>query len=74
MQQCWCGSGVGHACHSQRNHTHVCMGCGHRFCFSCAHRLDSKRVCVDCTSKWLNLMTSLDLPKQVAAWFNELTL
>ena len=74
MKHCWCESGVCHACHSQRTLTHVCMGCGHRFCFSCAHRLDSKRICVDCATKWLNLMTSLDLPKQVAAWFNEVTL
>ena len=74
MQQCWCQSGVCHACHNYRSHIRRCVGCGHSFCFCCSHCLDQKQVCVDCATKWLNLMTSLDLPQQVAAWFNEVTL
>ncbi len=74
MQQCWCESGVCHACQSYRSSVWICAGCGHRFCFCCAHRLDTKRVCVDCVTRWLNLMTALDLPQQVAAWFNQVTL
>ncbi len=73
MRKCRC-LGMCCVCDKQGAPLYRCAGCGHRFCFTCVHRLGEKWACVSCMSVWLEMMTHMELPAPVARWFNDVTL
>lgn len=62
-----------HACDRREVRLFTCIGCEHRFCFTCVHRLDEHWLCVGCMAKWLGVMCKLAIPPEVERWFNEVT-
>ena len=70
--ECWCAEGRCHQCQQKRPRLYRCLGCRHRFCFCCAHRIGSGFACVACTTTWLNVMCALDMPQPVSTWLNAL--
>ena len=74
LRQCWCAGSTCHRCLQAKPMVYCCVGCGHRFCFGCAHRLDNRWACVECVTRWLNVMCALEMPLPVALWLNQVTL